>query len=183
MLLTRDKLYSYNSYEKFRNSTNESLNKVRNSLSCQDNFDIFLSHSYDDRDYILNLFLLLEETYDFNVYVDWIVDKTLNRGNVNTTTAEIIRRRMKQSKCLIYATSENSTNSKWMPWELGYFDGYKGKVAILPIVNDNQYEYQGQEYLSLYPYIDKAPSTKSKDEELWINKNNSSILLKKWINS
>ena len=182
MLLTKDKLYSYNSFEKFRNSTNESLNNIRNHLSGQDDFDIFLSHSYDDRDYILNLFSLLK-TYNFKVYVDWIVDKTLNRGNVNITTAEIIRSRMKQSKCLIYATSDNSTNSKWMPWELGYFDGYKGKVAILPIVSDNQYEYQGQEYLSLYPYIDKASSTKSKDEELWVNEDNTSVLLKKWINS
>lgn len=43
---------------------------------------------------------------------------------------------MQQSKCLIYATSEKSTNSRWMSLELGYFDGIKDKmVGILLIKN------------------------------------------------
>ena len=183
MLFEKNKLYVENSYSKYIKSTNESLIEVRNSLSLKQNFDIFLSHSYDDRDYILKLVLILK-TYGYSVYVDWMIDKTLSRDNVNENTAKTIKRRMKQSKCLIYATSENAYNSKWMPWELGYFDGFKDKVAILPIANAHKEEYVGQEYLSLYPYIDEAPIKGQSDNILWINyKNSKSIKFDFWLNS
>jgi hypothetical protein len=42
-----------------------------------------------------------------------------------------------------------------MPWELGFFDGFKGRVAIVPL-NENQFdinEFKGQEYLGIYPYL------------------------------
>lgn len=42
---------------------------------------------------------------------------------------------MKQSKCLLFATTENYLNLKWMPWEIGYYDGFTGKVVILPITD------------------------------------------------
>lgn len=42
-----------------------------------------------------------------------------------------------------------------MPWELGYFDGYKpGFVAILPLVQSSGSDFKGQEYLGFYPYIE-----------------------------
>ena len=62
---------------------------------------------------------------------------------------------MRSCKSLFFATSDNSSNSKWMPWELGYYDGYRGKVAILPI-NASLYQkdsFEGQEYLGLYNYV------------------------------
>jgi len=63
---------------------------------------------------------------------------------------------MRQSNSLIWVATEAASSSKWMPWELGYFDGMKPKhVAILPLV-DNAFEtFKGQEYLALYPLIDK----------------------------
>lgn len=43
-----------------------------------------------------------------------------------------------------------------MPWELGYFDGYKpNKIGILPIRQNPEGYYTGQEYLGLYPKIEK----------------------------
>ena len=42
-----------------------------------------------------------------------------------------------------------------MPWELGYFDGLKSLTAILPIAEkENTQEFNGREYLGLYPYVD-----------------------------
>jgi hypothetical protein len=42
-----------------------------------------------------------------------------------------------------------------MPWELGYFDGFKpGYVWILPLVMDYDSEFKGQEYLGLYPTVE-----------------------------
>ena len=92
-----------------------------------DSFDIFLSHSYNDRKIIPALKKKLE-SFGFSVYVDWITDHLLSRKNVTKETAQVLQKRMKQSKCLIYATSQNSSTSKWMPWELGYFDGIKDRL-------------------------------------------------------
>lgn len=42
-----------------------------------------------------------------------------------------------------------------MPWELGYFDGTNGNVAILPIIPDQgKLDFEKEEYLQLYPKID-----------------------------
>jgi hypothetical protein len=48
-----------------------------------------------------------------------------------------------------------------MPWELGYFDGGKKQVAILPLVEREGADFKGQEYLTLYPILDKAHSSQS----------------------
>ena len=46
-----------------------------------------------------------------------------------------------------------------MPWELGYFDAFKPSfVWILPMVTDYDSEFKGQEYLGLYPTLDKIAS-------------------------
>ena len=43
-----------------------------------------------------------------------------------------------------------------MPWELGYFDGFKPtQVWILPLVASADSEFENQEYLGLYPPVEK----------------------------
>jgi hypothetical protein len=76
------------------------------------------------------------------------------RASVTPATAERLRHRMRQSESLFYVHSINSSVSKWMPWELGFFDGLNGNVAILPIVQRTNSEFKGEEYLGLYPYVD-----------------------------
>jgi len=80
-----------------------------------------------------------------------------------------------RSKTLIYASSNASKDSKWMPWELGFFDGYKpNKIAILPITHerDKYKDFVGVEYLSLYPYINIGTT------ELWLKDPESHNYLK-----
>ncbi|XHR95581.1 toll/interleukin-1 receptor domain-containing protein [Mucilaginibacter sp. UC70_90] len=127
------------------------------NFSYTKEYDIFLSHSYLDADEVEILKEDLENT-GFSVYVDWIEDAQLNRNNVSPYTATVIRNRMKNCKSLIYAFSENSVLSKWAPWELGYFDGFNGKVAVLPIFDKPQIgeDYSGVEFIGIYPYITKA---------------------------
>lgn len=131
-------------------------------------YDIFLSHSYKDKEVILGLKGFIE-SLGYSVYIDWVVDSQLDRTSVTKDTAKLLKERMKNSKCLFYAFSMNSPNSVWMPWELGIFDGIKGTVAVLPI-NDTTYvqnEFKGQEYLGIYPYVDKANDTNGR-MRLWI---------------
>lgn len=84
-------------------------------------FDIFLSHSYLDKQTVLGVYKDFE-ALGYKTYVDWVIDPTLDRDNITKATAEKLRLRMKQSKCLIYATSSNIVGSQWMPWELGFMD-------------------------------------------------------------
>jgi len=132
-------------------------------------FDVFLSHSTSDAEIILGVKGVLED-YGKTVYVDWLEDPQLDRRNVTAASAEVIRARMRQCKSLVYVHTENSGNSKWMPWELGYFDGFNGAVAILPVTSKSEASFKGQEYLGIYPYMDEAPSKGSNIQEIWINK-------------
>lgn len=115
------------------------------------NFDIFLSHSYEDAEVVAGLKILIEKE-GLSVYVDWIEDAQAERSKVTAATAEMLRQRMQHCRFLLFATSKVSPNSKWMPWELGYFDGLRqNRVGILPIVQSDGGLFSGQEYLGLYP--------------------------------
>jgi hypothetical protein len=132
-------------------------------------FDIFLSHSYSDRKGAIGIKNILENDFGYSVYIDWIVDRDLNRDNVSTSTAKKIKERMKKCKCLFYATSTNSSTSKWMPWETGLMDGLKNRVAICPFFDySNTNQFVGQEYLGIYPYVTIDKTTTSTREYLWI---------------
>src|SRR4051812_19630224 len=91
-------------------------------------FDIFLSHSYEDKKFVDKIDQVFNSA-GHSVYVDWKIDHELDRSKVTVQTADLLRKRMLQSKCLFFLTSSNSPTSRWMPWELGYFDGLKHKVA------------------------------------------------------
>lgn len=187
-------LFSYSELKKIQIPVNETFDSNRVniaksaasvSVNQNDKFDIFLSHSYSDKDIIPQLKKQLE-SFGYSVYVDWINDRFLSREQVNKATAEVLQKRMKQSKCLLFATSENSSDSKWMPWELGYFDGIKNKmVAILPLkkeFNGFQNDFKGQEYLGLYYYIDKS-QTEAGNEKLFVWEDRQSyIVFNSWLN-
>ncbi len=156
-------------------STEELLLESNEKLESSDtNYDIFLSHSFKDAELILGIKKILEDDYGYSVYVDWIEDKHLERDQVTKYTAQVLKDRMNNAKSLIFVTTENSETSKWMPWELGYFDGINGHVAILPIMkSSSETEYKGQEYLELYPYI-----TYSSFSGLKLNENKKSTSTK-----
>ena len=132
-------------------------------------YDIFLSHSYLNATQIYLLKREIEK-FGFSVYVDWIEDKQPSRENINKDTARALRERMKHCESLLYAHTFESKSSKWMPWELGFFDGFKERVAILPIEDrgTGTNNYKGQEYLGIYPYITKQGNSQGV-ETLWVN--------------
>ena len=149
---------AYDSARKTKLSTESYSNKLESIVESQKykyHFDVFLSHSVKDAELVLGVVRILEDMGQ-KVYVDWVVDQQLSRDSVTKETAETLRNRMKQSSKLLYLATNNASSSKWMPWELGYFDGLKsGKVAILPLVDYSFSSFKGQEYLGLYPALDK----------------------------
>lgn len=145
-------------------------------------FDIFLSHSVLDKEVILGILLSLEDM-GYKVYVDWVNDKQLSRDSVSKATAELLRQRMRSSKSLFFATSSNSSNSKWMPWELGFMDGHNKKAAILPISQLDTVEFSGQEYLGVYPYIDSSPAMgPDARNRLWVRHSRTKyVIFEQWL--
>ena len=145
------------------------VNEQRTFSAVSKTYDIFLSHSTSDAELVSGLKLTLEDL-GHTVYVDWIEDPNLIRSHVTKETALLLQGRMKQSKSLIYAFSENAVNSKWMPWELGYFDGLKGgKVAVLPISQNTKSDFVGTEYLGIYYYVQIDTNMGTNNLALWIH--------------
>lgn len=138
-----------------RKSATAVLNESVRAAKADAQYDIFLSHSLRDAEVIAGVKVYLEQQ-GLAVYVDWIEDQQLDRAHVTPATADVLRVRMRQSRSLLFATSDSSPSSKWMPWELGYFDGLRqGRVAVLPLVEREGQTFVGQEYLGLYPVIER----------------------------
>lgn len=118
------------------------------------NYDFFISHSFQDKEYIEGLYNFLTSKGK-RVYVDWIVDDEFSREDVTEDTAQELQGRMDHSTILIYAISQQAAFSKWMPWELGYFNGKKNNSAIkvLPITENADDEFVDQEFTQLYEKI------------------------------
>ena len=147
-------------------------------------FDIFLSHSYMDKKGALGIRNILENDFNYSVYIDWIEDSDLDRSNVSSVTAKRIRERMIKCKCLFYATSTNASTSKWMPWETGLMDGLKNRVAICPFIDNAETDnFFGQEYLGIYPYVTINSAQGTNTDYLWIRKNiNTYVRFDFWLN-
>ena len=175
----RTKQFS-NRYETYKGIINES-----NRLLEKSHYDIFLSHRKLDEELILGIRLKLEKEYGYKVYVDWVDDAQLSRQDVGKQTAETLRLRMKQSRCLMYAYTKNATTSKWMPWELGYMDGHKPqKSTVLPILNalTGTMDYGDQEYLNLYPPTTEETNTYHGTKKLYVHEETGKIDFETWLN-
>lgn len=153
-------------------------------FSRQDEYDVFLSHSYLDKKLVYAIVEIFNEV-GYSVYVDWMVDTQLDRSKINRETAQTLRDRMDICKCLTYVSTSNITLSKWCPWELGYVDGKSNsRCAILPVMETEKDTFKGQEYLGLYPYIDYERDREGK-YEFWINDpldKKCYIPLRRWLN-
>lgn len=142
--------------------------------------DIFLSHAFDDKELVLGVALTLEDL-GYTIYLDWRDDPALDRKNVNSATALKLRERMRKSKCLFFATTANTSTSKWMPWELGFKDGQNSRSAVLPIQDARPDDFKGQEYLGIYPYITQQRS-ESKQEKLWVRRSPTCyVIFEDWL--
>lgn len=104
-------------------------------------FDVFISHSYKDRDIVGNFVEFLRRDYGVSCFIDWKED---NRNP--DEAANKLKKVMKNCKAMLLLRSENSDNSYWVPWETGCFetikDGIAGNgtkyIALFPIANQEK---------------------------------------------
>ncbi|MFA5204024.1 MAG: toll-Interleukin receptor [Lentisphaeria bacterium] len=158
------------------------LNEHVNKQASGQEFDIFLSHAFDDKELVLGVTMLIEHL-GYQIYLDWRDDPQLDRKSVSAKTADVLRMRMRNCKCLLFATTPKFDKSQWMPWELGYKDGHNTRTTILPIVDTQSSYYLGKEYLGLYPYIDYAKEKNTGKMKLWVNRNDHDYVdFDSWLN-
>lgn len=69
----------------------------------------------------------------------------------NRVTAANIKNKIKRLDWFLYLATQNSSKSRWCPWEIGYADGVKplDRIVIIPTQDANGQNY-GNEYLGLY---------------------------------
>lgn len=188
MILTKRYLRDISESRSFsfsHNSQQQVLNENGQIYKFKNKYDLFISHSYLDKDLVYSLVELFNKS-GYSVYVDWMVDNQLDRSQVNKKTSELLRVRMSSSRGLAYVVTSNSSQSKWCPWELGYEDGKtNGRCAILPVLEYSESFFRGQEYLGLYPYLEYAQITGSTKYDFWVNDSDNSenyVILSKWLN-
>ncbi|MBU2147063.1 MAG: toll/interleukin-1 receptor domain-containing protein [Alphaproteobacteria bacterium] len=143
----------------------------------------FLSHSSKDDDLVVGATIVLEN-HGGKVYTDK-VDPELP-PYTSDETAKLLKSRIRQTYRFVLLTSKNSKDSRWVPWELGVADGYKGlnEIAILPSADDaKDMEWASWEYLGLYRRIVWGKLT-GYNEPVWMVWNqttNTATQLGKWL--
>ena len=133
-------------------------------------YDLFLSHSSVDSELLIKLKSTLNHN-NINVYIDWVSDRNaLKRELTNVNTANAIIERLKSSKALLYIHTEASQNSKWTPWELGFFHALKDKICIYNPDN-----------IEKAPYLEIYPTVILEKEGFLVESEEGRISIKKWI--
>ena len=139
----RSKAYRY--YSEAANSqkmASEGFSKMRTAFLC---------HSHLDDELVKGLLVVFKEA-GVDLYVDWN-DHSMPE-TPNGETARKIQGRIKSSDVFLFLATANSKASRWCPWEIGYADSSKKGVYVIP-TSDGHNTY-GNEYLQLYPKIDKG---------------------------
>ena len=131
---------------------NERVSLEKRAAEASVAHSVFLSHSSKDAEHVPGAIALLER-HGARVYIDK-KDSSLPLVT-DTVTAEKLRQRIKDCRKFVILTSENSKDSRWVPWELGLADGHRmpSNVAILPTVIKGNHKWTEQEYLGLYRRI------------------------------
>jgi hypothetical protein len=143
----------------------------------------FLSHSSKDDDLVSGAVRILE-IHGASVYLDK-KDPELP-PYTNKDTAATLRSRIEQSKKFVLLASENSRESKWVPWELGIADGYKNRrqIALFPAVEaTDRTAWTSWEYLGLYDHIvwGKLKGYEKNVWMVWDDTSNTATELSKWL--
>lgn len=95
-------------------------NLERKSLTSKTT--VFVSHSHKDADIIESAIQFLLSV-GLLVYVDWL-DPTMPQTTSGETAVKV-KNRIVECEKFVVLLSENSKDSKWVPWELGFADGKK----------------------------------------------------------
>ncbi|MDR0506341.1 MAG: toll/interleukin-1 receptor domain-containing protein [Dysgonamonadaceae bacterium] len=140
---------------------------------------IFLSHSHYDSEYVKDAVVLLRKM-GVEVYIDWMDDSMPKATSGQTAT--LLKQKIKENDKFVFLATNNSIESKWCNWEIGFGDAckYIDKIALLPL-KDEYSEWKGNEYLQIYPYIMESDYTNDYYKVVYLDGKEKS--LQEWLNS
>lgn len=173
---------SYLTFNRLSSQTfqkSEALNESKRFSISSDKV-VFLSYRRKDKLWVKPIVDLLQ-SLGVRVYIDYLDDQLPDTPS--SSTAKILRRKIKDSDKFILLATPNSKDSKWIPWELGLGDGFDGyeNTVILPLT-DSSLRWDEQEYFGIYGYVKEA---NSKDNSItdWaiFYPDGTAIWLKNWL--
>lgn len=134
---------------------------------------VFLSHSHYDIDTgEMQIAKSILESLDFDVYID------SERLGIQTTRAGLKRvaatiRKEISRRIFILIMTQNSVNSHWVNWELGYADGNTKptNVYLWPILKKQIININTRGYFDLYQRIE----FNKYNNDIWIMENRNFI--------
>lgn len=150
--------------QEFRNIANQkagprglsgAVNEQRTFSKTNSSTSIFLSHSHLDKAKIEQAKLFFENL-GLSIYVDW-ADQTMPERTNGITAQRIKNQIINLNDKFILLATNSAVSSKWCNWEVGIADTFKlstKKMALLPLA-DNSGNWNGNEYLQIYPRIEK----------------------------
>lgn len=162
---------------------NEQVSLRKSAASRNMSGATFLSHSSKDNDLVVGAIRVLEG-HGARVYVDEIDPEM--PPYTTEETAGLLKSRIRQTKRFVLLASNNSKDSRWVPWELGVADGYKGlaKIALFPASESSQEKvWASWEYLGLYHRIVWG-DLKGHQQRVWMvldEKRNAATELSQWL--
>jgi antiphage defense system Thoeris ThsB-like protein len=114
---------------------------------------VFLSHSSRDDNLIPGLIAFFK-AYNADIYTDDFDSSLPNPPS--TATAAKLKSEIQTLPRLVVLATKNTYTSRWIPWELGLADGFRGipPNAILPsTLEGEEPPWLKTEYFNLYPKI------------------------------
>lgn len=167
-------------------SINEQATLRKNAQTASLSVAAFLSHSSKDTDLVAGAIVLLRN-HGATVYTDQ--QDPAMPAYTTSETAHALKSRIRQCKKFILLATENSSNSKWVPWELGIADGIKGmsQIATFPAVDGGTKSnaWTSWEYMGLYKQIVRGKIKGDKENSwlVWDKSKNSAERLKNWLSA
>jgi hypothetical protein len=143
----------------------------------------FLSHSSKDAELMAGVVKILRN-HGASVYIDK-KDESLP-PYTSRETAVTLRNRIKQCRKFILFATDNSKDSRWVPWELGISDGYKraANTAIFPgVESQGDTRWTEREYLGVYDRI-VFGDLQGETQKVWMVLNqekNEGTTLSRWL--
>ena len=145
--------------------------------------DVYLEADSQDGEWLVGAIRVLEG-HGATVYVDK-KDPTLP-PYTNKETAASLKNRIHQSRKFMLLASNNSKDSRWVPWELGIADEHKGlgRVAVFPAVDSkDETAWTSWEYLGLYDRVVWG-DLEGETGKVWMVKDgreNTAVTLSTWL--
>ena len=125
-----------------------------NSVESKKKYDIFISHSYLDKDLVKSM----KNTLNFqnlSCYYDWTSDQDfLKRNLISGYTKEVLKKRIEQSKALILVLTHNviadgEITSEWIKMEIEHAKSLGKKICCLNFTDlghqfiNIEFQYEG----------------------------------------